>query len=138
MRAAPAARRRASSGSSFLCAANQSSDTVVTFRVNPATGRLRAQVVEIGSPLYIVFVGGELSWAKNSRRACQRQLLARWQRSSETDVPATTEQPHDQEDDKDNSEYPANAVTTTTGVIAAAVISEAAAEEEDKQNNYQD
>ena len=49
---------------------------------------------------------------------------------SETDVPAATEQPHDQDNDKDNSEYPTDAVTTTPAVVAAAVISEASAEEE--------
>jgi 6-phosphogluconolactonase len=37
----------------FLQAANQDSDTIVTFRVNPATGRLTptGQVVEIGNPV---------------------------------------------------------------------------------------
>lgn len=37
----------------FLYAANQDSDTIVTFRVNPATGRLTptGQVVEIGNPV---------------------------------------------------------------------------------------
>lgn len=37
----------------LLYAANQDSDTIVTFRVNPATGRLTpiGQVVEIGNPL---------------------------------------------------------------------------------------
>jgi 6-phosphogluconolactonase (cycloisomerase 2 family) len=44
----------------FLYAANQDTDTVVTFRVNPATGRLMptGQVVKTGSPVGIIFVGG--------------------------------------------------------------------------------
>src|SRR5271169_691925 len=44
----------------FLYAANQDSDTIVTFRVNPATGRLAptGQVVKVGSPVCIIFVGG--------------------------------------------------------------------------------
>ena len=44
----------------FLYAANQDSDTIVTFRVNPATGRLTptGQVVQVGSPVCIIFVGG--------------------------------------------------------------------------------
>jgi hypothetical protein len=33
--------------------------------------------------------------------------------------------------DKDNSQYPADAVTATTAVVAAAVVSEASAKEED-------
>ena len=44
----------------FLYAANQVSDTIVTFRVNPATGRLSptGQVIQTGSPVCIIFVGG--------------------------------------------------------------------------------
>jgi 6-phosphogluconolactonase len=44
----------------FLYAANQEGDTIVTFRVNPATGRLTptGQVVQTGSPVCIIFVGG--------------------------------------------------------------------------------
>jgi 6-phosphogluconolactonase len=39
---------------------NQGSDTIVTFRVNGATGRLTptGQVVQTGSPVCIIFVGG--------------------------------------------------------------------------------
>jgi hypothetical protein len=58
-------------------------------------------------------------------------------RSETADVPRTTEEPHDQDDDKDNSEYPADAVTTATAIIAAAIISEAATKKDDEQNNYQ-
>jgi hypothetical protein len=44
----------------FLQAANPDSDTIVTCRVNPATGRLTStgHVVKTGSPVCIVFVGG--------------------------------------------------------------------------------
>jgi hypothetical protein len=59
-------------------------------------------------------------------------------RASETaDVPRTTEQPHDQDDDKDHSEYPADAVTAAAAVVAAAIISEAATKKDDQQNNYE-
>jgi hypothetical protein len=65
-------------------------------------------------------------------------LTGTYCRPSETaDVPRTTEQPHDQDDDKDNSEYPADAVTTAAAVIAAAIISEAATKKDDQQNNYE-
>jgi 6-phosphogluconolactonase (cycloisomerase 2 family) len=44
----------------FLYAANPDSDTIVGFRINPATGRLTAtgQVVPTGSPVCIIIVGG--------------------------------------------------------------------------------
>jgi hypothetical protein len=42
-----------------------------------------------------------------------------------------TRQPHDQDHDQDNPEYPADAITTTLVIVAAAVIPEAAPEQED-------
>jgi 6-phosphogluconolactonase (cycloisomerase 2 family) len=44
----------------FLYAANQDTDTVVSFRVNSANDRLTptGQVVKVGSPVGIIFVGG--------------------------------------------------------------------------------
>ena len=46
-------------GANFLYAANQDSDTIVTFRVNKATGKLAptGQIVKVGSPVTIVFAG---------------------------------------------------------------------------------
>jgi 6-phosphogluconolactonase (cycloisomerase 2 family) len=43
----------------FLYAANQDTDTVVTFRVNQRNGRLTptGQIVKVGSPCTIVFTG---------------------------------------------------------------------------------
>jgi len=55
-------------------------------------------------------------------------------RASETaDIPAAAEQPHDQDDDEDNSEYPSDTVRTTAGMITATIISKAAAKENDQQ-----
>lgn len=58
--------------------------------------------------------------------------------SEAAEVSSTTEQPHDQNDDQDGSEYSADAITTTAGVVATAIISESAAKEKYKQNNYED
>jgi 6-phosphogluconolactonase (cycloisomerase 2 family) len=43
----------------FLHAANEDSDTIVAFRVDPATGRLKptGHVVQTGSPVTIVLTG---------------------------------------------------------------------------------
>jgi hypothetical protein len=41
------------------------------------------------------------------------------------------QQPHDQDHDQDNPEYPADAITTTLAISAAAVIPEATPEQED-------
>ena len=38
------------------------------------------------------------------------------------------QQPHDQDHDQDNPEYPADAITTTLAIVAAAVIPEAASQ----------
>jgi len=42
----------------FLLAANQDSDSVVVFRIDPETGRLTAtgQAVSVGSPVAVAFV----------------------------------------------------------------------------------
>jgi 6-phosphogluconolactonase len=56
----------------FLFAANQDSDTLITFRVDGRTGRLAptGQVVSVGSPTCVVFMGGSAQSrdASNSRR----------------------------------------------------------------------
>jgi hypothetical protein len=41
------------------------------------------------------------------------------------------QQPHDQDHDQDNPEYPADAITATAAIVAAAVIPDAAPEQED-------
>jgi hypothetical protein len=59
--------------------------------------------------------------------------------TSETaDVPATAEQPYDQDDDENNAKYPADAIRTPAGVIATSIISKSATKEDDQQNNYED
>jgi 6-phosphogluconolactonase len=48
------------SSGKFLYAANENSDTIVTFRIDQATGKLAptGQVVKTGNPVCIVFAGG--------------------------------------------------------------------------------
>jgi hypothetical protein len=52
--------------------------------------------------------------------------------SEAAEVSSAAEQPHNQNDDQDNSEYSANAITTTAGVVSTAIISESTAEEKYK------
>jgi hypothetical protein len=54
------------------------------------------------------------------------------------DVSPAAEQPYDQNNYKDNSEYSPDAISAATAVIAPTIISEAATKEDDQQNNYQD
>jgi 6-phosphogluconolactonase (cycloisomerase 2 family) len=43
-----------------MYAANENSDTIVTFRVDPATGKLSptGQIIKTGSPVCIIFSSG--------------------------------------------------------------------------------
>jgi hypothetical protein len=47
------------------------------------------------------------------------------------------QQPHDQDDDQDKPEYPADAVAATPTIVAAAVISDATSEQQDQQDDDQ-